>query len=174
MITTGAKTVGILVENDYQTLEVWYPLYRLREAGHNPLVIGTGSANQYQSKDRYPIAVERAAGSVAASDLDAILVPGGWAPDRLRQYPAVVDLVRQVFTGGKPVAAICHGGWLLVSAGICRGKRATSFVAIKDDLIAAGAQWVDEECVVDGNLITARKPDDLPMFTVALLAALER
>jgi len=170
----NSKTVGILVETDYQTLEVWYPLLRLREAGHQPIVIGTGSANVYRSKDGYPVSVERAAGSVQPSDLDAIIIPGGWAPDKLRQYPAVIDLVRQVHSAGKPVAAICHAGWVLVSAGLCRGRRLTSFVAIKDDLIAAGGQWVDEECVVDGNLITARKPDDLPAFMSALLSALAR
>lgn len=169
-----SKTVGILAENDYQTLEIWYPLLRLREAGHQPIVIGTGSANLYKSKDGYPVSVERAAGSVQASDLDAIIIPGGWAPDKLRQYTAVIDLVRQVHAEGKPVAAICHAGWVLVSAGLCRGRKLTSFVAIKDDLIAAGGQWVDEECVVDGNLITARKPDDLPAFMSALLATLSR
>lgn len=173
-MSAKTKTVGILAERDYQTLEVWYPLYRLREAGHEPLVIGSGSANQYSSKDGYPISVDRAAGSVTTEDLDAILIPGGWAPDHLRQYPAVVGLVRALYGNAKPVAAICHGGWLLVSAGICRGRRVTSYVAIKDDLIAAGGQWVDEPCVVDGTLITARKPDDLPEFTAALLAALDR
>ena len=173
-MSVRAKTIGILAEDDYQTMEIWYPLYRLREAGHNPIVIGTGSKTQYRSKDGYPVNVDRAAGSVTASDLDAILIPGGWAPDRLRQSATVVDLVREVYASGKPVASICHGGWLLVSAGICRGKKVTSFAAIKDDLIAAGAQWVDEECVVDGNLITARKPDDLPAFTRALIDALGR
>ncbi len=167
-----AKTVGILVENDYQTLEVWYPLYRLREAGHHPLVIGTGSATVYKSKEGYPITAERAAGTLTSSDIDAIVIPGGWAPDRLRQYPAVVELVRLIHTNGKPVAAICHAGSLLVSAGICRGRSVTSFAAIKDDLIAAGASWSDRECVVDGNLITAREPDDLPAFMSALLQAL--
>jgi len=169
-----AKTVGVLAEHDYQTLEVWYPLYRLREAGHNPIVIGTGSAPVYKSKNDYPVTVDRAADAVSVSELDAIVIPGGWAPDHLRRYPAVINLVRQVFTTGKPVAAICHAGWVLVSAGICRGKRATSFVAIKDDLIAAGTDWVDEECVVDGNLITSRTPDDLPAFMRALLTALDQ
>jgi protease I len=173
-MSVPAKTIGILAEDDYQTMEIWYPLYRLREAGHKPIVIGTGSKTLYKSKDGYPVNADRAAGSVSASDLDAILIPGGWAPDRLRQSAAVVDLGRQVCADGKPVASICHGGWVLVSAGICRGKRVTSFVAIKDDLIAAGGRWVDEECVIDGNLITARKPDDLPAFTRALLDALAR
>jgi protease I len=173
-MTAQAKTVGIFTEELYQTLEVWYPLLRLREAGHNPSVIGTGSNTQYKSKDGYPVTVDRAAGSVAAGDLDAIVIPGGWAPDTMRQSAAMVDLLRQVFADGKPIACICHGGWMLVSAGICRGKRLTSYVAIKDDLIAAGANWVDEECVIDGNLITARKPDDLPAFTRALLDAIKR
>ncbi|MEW5702269.1 MAG: type 1 glutamine amidotransferase domain-containing protein [Candidatus Zixiibacteriota bacterium] len=167
------KTVGILVESDYQTLEVWYPLYRLREAGHRVVVIGTGSASSYLSKNGYPIKAERVADEVNTSDLDAIVIPGGWAPDHLRRYPGVVELVRQMHAAGKPVAAICHAGWVLVSAGILRGKRATSYVAIQDDMIAAGAQWVDAECVVDGNLITARMPDDLPAFMRALLATVE-
>jgi len=170
---TMAKLVGILAEHDYQTLEVWYPLYRLREAGHNPIVIGTGSAPVYKSKNDYPVTVDRAAESVAPSELHAIVIPGGWAPDHLRRYPAVINLVRQVYLSGKPVAAICHAGWVLVSAGICRGKRVTSFVAIKDDLIAAGAEWVDEACVIDGNLITSRTPDDLPAFMQTLLRTLE-
>jgi len=173
-MTEPSKTVGVLVENDYQTLEVWYPLYRLREAGHRTIVIGTGSATIYKSKDGYPVTVERNADQVQAADLDAIVIPGGWAPDRLRQYPAVISLVRQIYAAGKPMAAICHAGSILVSAEILHGKRATSFVAIKDDMIAAGAQWVDAECVVDGNLITARRPDDLPAFMRALLAALDR
>lgn len=173
-MSSHAKAVGILAEQDYQTLEVWYPLYRLREAGHRPIVVGTGSATTYKSKNDYPVSVDRPADSVNAQELDAIVIPGGWAPDHLRRYPAVIDLVRQVNASGKPVAAICHAGWVLVSAGICRGKRATSFVAIKDDLIAAGADWVDEDCVVDGNLITSRTPDDLPAFMRALLKALEQ
>ena len=167
-----AKLVGILVEQDYQDLEVWYPLLRLKEAGHRVLVIGSGTAPAYKGKYGYPIQTDAAADKVQASSLDAVIVPGGWAPDYLRRHPAVLGLVRDCDRAGKIVAAICHAGSVLVSAGMLRGRTVTSFSAIKDDLLAAGARWVDEEVVVDRNLITARKPDDLPAFCRELLKAL--
>ncbi len=168
-----AKTIGLLVEQDYQDLEVWYPYYRLREAGHRVRVIGSGSAKLYKGKYGYPIEAELSAGDVKVGDLDAVLIPGGWAPDFLRRHESVVALVRDCFKAGKTVAAICHAGSVLVSAGILRGRTVTSFFAIRADLEAAGARWVDEETCVDGNLITARKPDDLPAFCRALLETLE-
>ena len=166
------KTVGILVEQDYQDLEVWYPLLRMKEAGHKVLVIGTGSAPSYKGKFGYPITVDTTADKVSAKDLDAILVPGGWAPDFLRRHASVTALVRDCHTQGKVVAAICHAGWVLVSAGILKGKTITCFSAIKDDVEAAGATWVDREVQVEGNLVTARKPDDLPAFCREILKKL--
>ena len=168
------KTVGILVEQDYQDLEVWYPLYRLREAGHLVLVIGTGTATSYKGKFGYPIQVETTADRVSAKDLDGIVIPGGWAPDYLRRHKAVTDLVRDCHKQGRVVAAICHAGWVLVSAGILRGRTVTCFSAIRDDVEAAGATWVDREVVVTGNLVTARKPDDLPAFCREILKVLEK
>lgn len=168
------KTVGILVEQDYQDLEVWYPLLRLKEAGHRVVVIGTGTAVSYKGKFGYPIQVEATADRVAAKDLDGILVPGGWAPDFLRRHASVTGLVRDCHRQGKLVAAICHGGWVLVSAGILKGRTITSFSAIRDDVEAAGATWVDREVVVTGNLVTARKPDDLPAFCREILRLLEK
>jgi protease I len=109
---------------------------------------------------------------VDLGDYDALVIPGGYAPDLMRRHPAMVALVRDSFLAGKPVAAICHAGWMLASAKILEGRRVTSFFAIKDDLIHAGAEWVDEEVVVDGNLITSRTPDDLPAFMRALIAAM--
>ena len=167
------KTVGILVEQDYQDLEVWYPLLRMKEAGHKVLVIGTGTAPSYKGKFGYPISVDTTADKVHARDLDGLVIPGGWAPDFLRRHKAVTSLVKDCHDQGKVVAAICHAGWVLVSAGILKGRTITCFSAIKDDVEAAGATWVDREVQVEGNLITARKPDDLPAFCREILKALE-
>ena len=167
------KTIGVLVEQDYQDLEVWYPVLRFREAGHRALVIGTG-AETYKSKHGYPIQADTSAAKVSAADIDAIVIPGGWAPDFLRRHESTVRLVRDVYKAGKPTAAICHAGWMLVSAGILKGKTVTSFFAIRDDVKAAGAKWVDREVQVDGNLITSRKPEDLPAFCREVLRLLER
>lgn len=169
-----AQKVAILVEDLYQVLEVWYPLLRLREAGVPVVTIGTGTKQAYQSKEGYPITVDTAIQKVRAADFKAVIIPGGFAPDILRRYPEVVSFIRQIHEAGNVVAAICHGGWLLVSADIVRGKKATCFFAIKDDMIAAGARYVDEEVVVDGNIITSRKPEDLPLFVQEILTALKK
>ncbi len=166
------KKVVILVERDYQDLEVWYPLLRLKEEGAEVVLVGSGSSRHYTGKYGYPIEANAEAGQVKAEEFDAVIIPGGWAPDYLRRYPAVVALVKKAFEKGKVIASICHGGSLLVSAGIVKGKRLTSFMAIKDDLVAAGAHFVDEEVVRDGNLITSRKPEDLPAFCREIIAAL--
>jgi protease I len=171
-MTLEGKRVAVLAENSYQELELWYPLLRLREAGAEVLVVGTGSADTYTSKLGYPVQVDVAADQVSATSLDAIVVPGGYAPDLMRRYPAMVSLVREAFEQGKIVAAICHAGWMLVSAGILSGKEATCFFSIKDDVINAGANYVDAEVVRDGNLITSRVPADLPAFCRTIIAAL--
>jgi protease I len=171
-MTLEGKRVAVLAENSYQELELWYPLLRLREAGADVLVVGTGSADTYTSKLGYPVQVDVAADQVGATSLDAIVVPGGYAPDLMRRYPAMVNLVREAFEQDKIVAAICHAGWMLVSAGILPGKKATCFFSIKDDVINAGADYVDAEVVRDGNLITSRVPADLPAFCRAIIAAL--
>ena len=166
------KTVGILVEDLYQDQEVWYPFYRLKEAGARVLVIGTGRSRIFKSKHGYEIVADTEASKVSGRDLDAVIVPGGYCPDLLRRDPAMVRLVKEADAAGKVIAAICHGGWLLCSAGTFKGKTATCFSAIKDDVINAGAKYVDQEVVRDGNLITSRKPDDLPAFMKTILAAL--
>ena len=158
------KTVAILVENLYQELEVWYPLLRLKEAGHQVLVVGP-KKQVYKSKFGYEI---------SADDFDAVIIPGGFAPDLMRREPRMAKFVREIFFAGKPVAAICHGLWMCVSAGILKGKKATCFFAIKDDVVNAGATYVDKEVVVDGNLISSRKPEDLPSFMKELLKQLAR
>jgi protease I len=166
------KKVAVLVEDFYQELEVWYPLLRLREAGMETFTVGPQSGATYKSKLGYPVKADSAAAEVAAVELDAIVIPGGWAPDYLRRHESCVNLVREMNSLGKVIACICHGGWMLCSAGVLRNRRATSFFAIKDDMINAGARWVDEPVVVDGNLITSRKPEDLPDFCRAILDAL--
>ena len=168
------KRIAILAENMYQEMELWVPYYRLREEGADVKVIGAGGAKSYTSKHGYPVNVDAQAEQVKAVEFDAVIVPGGYAPDMMRRHPAMVALVREAAQQGKVVAAICHAGWVLASAGVCKGKRVTSFVAIRDDLTNAGAKWTDEEVVRDGNLITSRQPDDLPAFCREIVGALVR
>ena len=163
--------VAILVENDYQDMEVWVPLYRLREEGYQTVILGTG-APQYKSKHGYPVAAEMRASEARASDFAGVVIPGGWAPDRLRMDAGVLRFVREIDGQGGIVAAICHAGWVLASAGIVNGRKVTAYQAIKDDLVHAGATFVDQEVVRDRNLITSRKPDDLPAFCRELVRAL--
>jgi len=167
------KKVVIPVENMFNDLEFWYPFYRLKEAGAEVVVVGSGSADKYTGKSGTETKVDAGAGQVAASDFDGIVIPGGYAPDLMRRYPEMVDLVRDIHNAGKVVAAICHAGWMLASAGIVKGRTLTSFFAIKDDLVHAGANWIDQEVVIDGNLITSRNPDDLPAYMRAVIKALK-
>ncbi len=168
------KRIAILAENMYQEMELWVPYYRMKEEGAEVKVVGGGGAKSYTSKHGYPVNVDVQADQVSAVEFDAVIVPGGYAPDVMRRHPAMVKLVRDAAQQGKVVAAICHAGWMLVSAGILRGRKATSFSSIKDDLVAAGANWVDEEVVVDGNLITSRRPDDLPAFCRTIIGTLAK
>ncbi|HDD44994.1 MAG TPA: type 1 glutamine amidotransferase [Candidatus Desulfofervidus auxilii] len=167
------KKVAILVADIYQDLEVWYPLLRLKEIGIEVIVVGPEKGKIYKGKYGYPIKSEVNAKEVKTETLDGIIIPGGYAPDILRRYPEIVDLVKKMYQEGKVVAAICHGGWLLCSAKILNGKTVTGFFAIKDDLENAGAKFIDAEVVVDGNLITSRQPEDLPMFVLEIIRALK-
>ena len=170
----NSKTVAVLVEDLYQVLEVWYPMLRLREAGIRTVAVGTGTKETYGSKEGYPCKADTSIEKVKATDIDGVIIPGGYAPDILRRYPKVVELIRVLNQEKKVVASICHGGWLLVSAGILKNRKVTCFFAIKDDLIAAGAQYSDAEVVVDENLITSRKPEDLPRFTEEIIKLLNK
>jgi protease I len=163
------KKAVVLVADEYQDLEVWYPYLRLKEAGWTVVAAGTERKKEYRGKNGYPMTVDTEVEEVRAADFDCVVVPGGWAPDLIRRNPKAVGLVREMNEQGKTIAAICHAGWVLVSAGILKGKRCTSFFAIKDDMVNAGAEWIDAEVVVDGNLITSRKPADLPAFCKAIL-----
>jgi protease I len=168
------KRIAILAENMYQEMELWVPYYRFKEEGAEVKVVGAGGAKSYASKLGYPVTVDVQAEQVKAVEFDAVVVPGGYAPDMMRRHPSMVQLVRDAAQQGKVVAAICHAGWMLVSAGILKSRTATSFFSIKDDLVAAGANWKDSEVVVDGNLITSRKPDDLPAFCRAIVESLSK
>ena len=158
------KKVAVLLEDNYQALEVWYPYLRLREEGIETVFVGTGRKNEYTSKEGYPAPQELSIKEIRDEEFDGVIIPGGYAPDILRRYNEVNSFVRRMHEKGRLVAAICHAGWVLVSAGILKGRKATCFSAIKDDLINAGAQYMDKEVVIDGNLITSRNPYDLPAF----------
>ena len=158
------KKIAVLVADQYQELEVWYPLLRFREDDAETVAVGFEAGKTYHSKKGYPVVADISIADVRAEDFDAVVIPGGWAPDFLRQDERMVRFVRDMNAAGKVVAAICHAGWMLTSADIVRGKKATCYQAIKDDMIHAGAKYVDEEVAVDGNLITSRKPTDLPAF----------
>ncbi|HKJ67811.1 MAG TPA: type 1 glutamine amidotransferase domain-containing protein [bacterium] len=170
--TLQGKRVAILAADLYEDPELWYPYYRLREAGAEVSLVGPEANKTYDSKHGYPVTTELAAADASPEDFDGIVVPGGYAPDKLRRSDAVLNLVRGIHERGGMVAAICHAGWVPISAGIMNGKTATCFYAIKDDLMNAGAEYVDEPVVVDGNLITSRTPDDLPYFLPAIIGAL--
>ncbi len=166
--------IAILAESDYEDLELWYPLLRLREAGFDVTVIGTGTNEAYLSKHGYEVKVDLPITAARPESFEGVIIPGGWAPDKLRRYSQVNGFVRKMFENGKIVASICHGGSVLVSAGILKGMKVTSVSAIKDDLINAGARYKDEEVVVDRNLITSRRPSDLPAFMREILKKVKK
>jgi deglycase len=169
----SGKRAAVLVEQQYQEMEVWYPVYRLREAGCKVTLVGPEAGHTYPSKLGYPAKTDKAAGDVSADDFDLLVIPGGFAPDFLRRSEAVLRLASTLAEQGKVVAAICHGPWVLCSTQALKGKRATCFFAIKDDVSNAGASYVDAEVVRDGNLITSRKPDDLPAFMQTVMQAVK-
>ena len=166
------KRVAIFAEDIYEDLELWYPLLRLKEEGAEVVVVGSGEARVHHGKYGYPVTVDKAIREVDVEQFQAVVVPGGYAPDRMRRHPAMVAFVREMAHHGKIVAAICHGPWMLASAEVVAGKTVTCFFAIKDDLVHAGATYQDAEVVVDGNLITSRRPADLPAFLDAIITAL--
>lgn len=166
------KRVCILAENFYEEMELWYPYYRLQEAGAEVDLVGSAAGATYTGKHGYPLRATKASADVKAEDYDLILIPGGYSPDHMRRCAATVALVKEADRLKRPIAAICHGGWMQASCCNLKGKRVTSFMSIKDDLVNAGAEWVDQPVVVDGHLISSRTPKDLVPFTRALLQAL--
>jgi protease I len=166
--------VAIILEELFEDSEFRFPYDRLREAGHELAVIGTEEGKRLKGKrGRELVMTERSIREVSADDFDALVIPGGYSPDRLRTSPEMVEFTREIFEAGKPVAAVCHAGSMLVEAEVASGRTLTSWPSIRTDLINAGAHWVDEAVVEDANLITARKPEDLPAFSEAILRQLE-
>jgi protease I len=163
------KIIAILVDNMYQEMEVWYPYFRFQEAGAEIVVIGAEAGKVYTSKLGYPVKSDAAYDRVDAREFDGVVIPGGYAPDHIRRHPRANQFVKDMDGQGKLVASICHGPWVLCSAGVLRGRRATCFFAIKDDVVNAGARYEDAEVVVDNNLVTSRKPEDLPAFCRAAI-----
>jgi len=166
-------TVLMLVGPEYEDLEVWYPKLRLEEAGYEVKLAGLGE-KEYRGKHGYPCKPDGSVRDFPAAGLAGLIAPGGWAPDKIRRDPEVLERVRQVHAAGKLVGTICHGPWVLISAGIVRGRRMTSTAGIRDDVVNAGAEWVDQPSVIDGNLVSSRVPKDLPAFGAALLEVLKR
>ncbi len=169
-----APKVCILVEKLYEDSEFIYPYYRMKEEGYDVVVVGTGTSKTYEGKYGNPVTVDADIAAVSSAKIDAVIIPGGFCPDYLRRSPAVVKLVQEMLDGGKIVAAICHGPALLCSTYRLKGRTATSFFAVKDDVINAGAKWVDQEVVADKNLITSRSPPDMPKFCLTIIAALNQ
>ena len=167
------KRIAILAEEGFEDAELIEPLRAMKDAGARVLVVGSGSQKSYKGKKGGAIVpVDTTAEQVNARDFDAIIVPGGYAPDRMRLHQSMIDLVRKAYDAGKIIAAVCHGPQLLISANIVKGHRLTSWPSVAIDLKNAGAIWVDEPVVRDGNLITSRKPADLPRFNEAIIEAL--
>ncbi len=167
------RSVLVLAADDFEDMELLYPVYRLREEDVSVTIAGLDDHPVRGKKGHGPVLVDTTVGQVSAANFDALVIPGGFAPDKLRRSETVLDLVRAFDDAGKPIAFICHAGWVPISAKIIKGRRATSVGAIRDDMVNAGADWVDEATVVDGHLISARTPADLGPWMKALLSALQ-
>jgi protease I len=162
-----------LIHNDFEDLELWYPILRLREEGVIVHIAGESANTTYIGKYGVPAVSDYSFSDIDCNEYDGLLVPGGWAPDKLRRYPKVLDIVRNMNDKGKPIGQICHAGWVLISANILRGKRVTSTPGIKDDMTNAGGIWMDESVVVDRNIVSSRKPQDLPDYMKAYVELLK-
>src|SRR5262245_28994078 len=162
----------MFVDDIYEDLELWYPKLRMIEAGAHVTVAGFEAGTNYAGKHGYPCTSDAAIRDMDEDDFHGVIIPGGFAPDKLRRHPKVLELVQQFAQAGKPLAAICHGGWIPISAGVYKGVRVTGSLGIKDDLVNAGAIWVDAPVVIDRHFVSSRKPDDLPDFCEAILVQL--
>jgi protease I len=158
------KKVIQFVSDDFEDLELWYPVLRLREEGAKVDIVGDEANKKFIGKYGVPIESNLAFNDINPDDYDALLVPGGWSPDKLRRYDKVIEITRAMDKDQKPIGQICHAGWVLISANILKGKKVTSTPGIKDDMMNAGAEWLNEAVVVDGHLISSRRPPDLPDY----------
>jgi protease I len=167
--------IAFIVDEMFEDSEFKFPYEHVKDAGHEAVIVGLEAGKKLEGKKgEETITTDKAIGDVSAGDFDAIVIPGGYSPDKIRSNPDMVNITREIAEAGKPVAAICHAGWMLAEADLIRGKTVTSWPSIKTDLINAGANWVDQEVVEDGNIITSRKPDDLEAFTKTLLSQVEQ
>lgn len=173
MRLTGKKVLSF-VHHEFEDLELWYPILRLREEGAEVELAGEETGVDYIGKYGVPATSDLSYGEALANEYDALLVPGGWAPDKIRRFPEVLELVRQMDEQKKPIGQICHAGWVLISADILKGRTVTSTPGIKDDMTNAGAEWLDEPVVVDGHLISSRRPPDLPDYLREFIKVLEK
>jgi protease I len=166
------KRILIFVGDDYEDLELWYPKLRLIEAGLHVTVAGPQAEKTYSGKNGYPCKSDAAIGDMDSADFHGLICPGGWMPDKLRRDPKVLSLTREFAAAGKLVAAICHGGWIPISANVYRGVKVTGSPGIKDDLINAGGLFEDSAVTIDRHFVSSRKPDDLPEFCRGMLQVL--
>ncbi|MBX9790454.1 MAG: type 1 glutamine amidotransferase [Pirellulales bacterium] len=173
-VSAAEHRILIVSDNDYEDLELWYPKLRLIEAGAHVTVAASDGEKVLRGKHGYPCRSDAAIADMEADDFHGVVLPGGFAPDKLRRDPKLLALVRQFHEEAKLIAAICHGGWIAISAGVYRGARVTGSPGIKDDLVNAGAIWEDAAVVVDRHFVSSRKPDDLPQFCRAILELLAR
>lgn len=173
-MTIQKKSFLLFIDDMYEDLEVWYPKLRLEEAGARAVCAAPEAHRVYTGKHGYPCESDGAIADMKAADFTGIILPGGFAPDKLRRLDKVKELIREFMDAGKLVAHVCHGGWMAASAGVCKGYTMTSTPGIKDDLVNAGAIWVDKEAVTDRNMVSSRRPSDLPAFMRAIFAFLEQ
>lgn len=166
------KKILAIVSNDYEEMELWYPVVRLREAGYEVDVAGEKKNELYTGKHGLPIISNISFYEVDVNDYIGLVIPGGWAPDKLRRYEKVIDIVKEMDNQNKAIGAICHAAWVLVTAGILKGRRMTSVECISPELKYAGAEWINESCVIDNNLVTSRTPPDLPDYMIGYLEVL--
>ena len=166
----NGKTIAVLLAQMHDEREFWYPVYRLKEAGARVIIAGEEAGKRYKSKDGLEVEAEAPWGALKAADFDGVVIPGGYGPDFMRRSPKCLQFVKDIFDQDKLVAFICHAPWVPISAGILKGRTATSFPSIKDDVINAGCRWEDKSMVRDGNLVSSRSPDDLPDFMKGVLA----
>ncbi|MGJ3243861.1 MAG: type 1 glutamine amidotransferase domain-containing protein [Opitutales bacterium] len=174
MALLDGKQILMFVGDIYEDLELWYPKLRLEEAGATVVVAGESDTADYVGKHGYPCRADCRIDGLSADDFDALVIPGGFMPDKLRRNDTVLELTRAFDRAGKVIGMICHAGWIPISAGILKGRTVTSTPGIRDDLVNAGATWVDEALVVDGHIVSSRRPPDLPAFGRALVEAIGR
>ena len=161
------KKVIALVDEEFEDLELWYPIYRLREEGAIVHLVGNEQGKTYRGKYGVPAVSDYDFAGISVEEYDAILVPGGWAPDKLRRYDEVLEFIREMDRAKKPIGQICHAGWVLISADILEGRKVTSTPGIKHDMMNAGGIWSDEAVVVDGHIVSSQRPPDLPPYVKA-------